>query len=167
MRIVRWCAVCLIGLLLLATGGPSRAGQTRRDLAPDTLITLHRDACEARCAVYTVAIGADGAVSFDGQHYVRLRQRASARVAREAVLDLAQQFDRLGFFALDGEYAPDRPAHCRTARDDAPRVTITLRQDGRSKTVVHDHRCAGPIPAALRAIEDSIDRAAGTVRWIR
>ena len=166
MRLASSGVVCLIAAFLL-TGGLPAAGQIPPGLSSDLLITLHRDACEARCAVYTVSIGADGSVRFDGQHYVRVRGRASARVARQAVQALAQRFDAIGFFALDGEYTPKQPDRCVMARGNAPRATITLRQDGRSKTVVHDHRCGGPMPAALRDLEDAIDRTAGVARWIR
>ncbi len=44
-------------------------------------------------------------------------------------------------------------------------MTLTVKLDGRTRTVEHDHGCADA-PAALRAMQERVDSVAGVARWV-
>jgi hypothetical protein len=69
-----------------------------------------------------------------------------------------------GFFDLAGKYTHDAE-ECGMYHTDAPRVDLTVRIDGRSKTVQHDYGCGGA-PASLRSFQERVDSVAGVSRWV-
>ncbi len=134
---------------------------------PDLLITLDRGGCEKRCAVYRLTVAARGDVTYEGRYYVRVGGIAHARIDAADVKSLWDAFQAIHFSDLDAEYGYTTTDGCRSVLSDAPVATLTLTFGGRSKSVIHHHRCIGEIPAQLTALEDRVDRAAHTVRWIR
>lgn len=133
----------------------------------DTVITLQRGGCELRCAVYKVVVFADGTVIYDGQYYVRKTGVVRDKVAVERIKALVEEFRAAGFFGLEDDYGRANKDRCSSMRSDGPIAITTVVSGGKSKAVVHDHKCVGPVPAQLRQLEDSIDRLANTVRWIK
>jgi hypothetical protein len=147
---------------------PSQSAPARGEGVPaDTVISLQRDACERRCAVYKVTIRADGTVIFDGQYFVRRTGRLSAKVSPAEVRGLINEFMAADYFSLKDEYSTSAADPCAANPSDAPTATTSLVIGGRSKSVVHDHHCIGPVADRLTALENKIDKVAGSVRWIR
>lgn len=135
--------------------------------APDTLITLQRGACEQRCAVYRLMIFADGTVIYDGQHFVRRTGLIRSGISPEVLSKLLHDLETGGFFRMENNYGYGNTDRCKSIDPGEPMAILSVSNQGRSKTVLHNHGCAGPIPSRLTDLEDKVDRAAGTVKWIK
>ncbi len=133
----------------------------------NTVITLQRGACEKRCAVYKVILFADGTVIYDGQHYVRKVGIVRDKVEVENIRKLIEEFRAAGFFDLADQYGYTSEAGCSSMLSDGPVAMTSIVSGAKSKSVIHNHRCVGPVPAQLTRLESSIDKLANTVRWIR
>jgi len=142
-------------------------GATANDVAPDTLVTLQRDACEQRCAVYRVVIFADGTVLYEGRHFVRRNSLIKSGVSPETLARLIDLLESGGFFELDTDYGYSRAHLCDRMDADGPAAILSVSSRGRSKTVLHSHRCVGAVSDRLTAFEDAVDRAVGAVKWIK
>ena len=149
-------------------GGVCRCGDGREvnpvsgkcRIATEPRITLARTLCFGGCPAYTVALDATGAVTYEGQRYVRVHGAASARIDPLAVRELADEMERAGYFGID------IPEDCELGiSTDAPTVTTSLTRGERTHTVVHyrGNNCAPPV---LRDLEARIDEVAGTSAWI-
>ena len=135
--------------------------------APDTLITLQRGACEQRCAVYRLVIFADGTVIYDGQHFVRRAGLIRSGISPEVLAKLLHDLEEGGFFRMENNYGYGNTDRCKSIDPGGPVAILSVSNQGRSKTVLHNHSCVGPIPSRLTDLEDKVDRAAGTVKWIK
>lgn len=138
-------------------------------------ITLQRTACFGQCPDYTVTISGNGSVVFTtdyqpadpvaGVHRefsrsvgVLVPGTHRTRIDADAVKALVQQFRESQFFNLKNEY--------RYGATDAPTYIISIDTGHGSKQIVdYIGRQAG-MPAAVTALEDAIDKAAETRRWI-
>ncbi len=161
----RRVAACAI-LLLLASAA-ARPQQARSDeLPPDTLIVLERGACEHRCPVYRIVVFADGSALFDGRYFVRRAETIRTKVSLETLGKLIAAIQAAGFFEGKQRYAPGEDG-CPTPKSDAATVILSVSTAGKSKTVVHYHGCAGPEPERLARLEDQIDAAVNSARWVR
>ena len=156
-------------LLVLAAGLAgcgTRAAQVPEPEAASpggTVVTLERGPCFGTCPVYRVSLEGNGKVDFTGTRFVTRVGTDTTRVTPEEVGRLVDSLDAVGYFALADEYLLNSPA-CGRYATDAPTATISVRSGGRSKTVRHDHGCAGA-PEALGGMERLIDSVAGTARW--
>jgi hypothetical protein len=138
-------------------------------------ITLQRSACFGSCPDYIVTISGDGSVVFTTDHRpvdpvagvhrefsrsmgVLLPGTHRTKITSEAVKELVQQFRDSRFFDLKNEY--------RYGATDAPMYVISIETGHGSKRIIdYIGRQAG-MPAAITALEDAIDKVAGTKRWI-
>jgi hypothetical protein len=160
--VVRWLLAALCMLPVLA-GAASAA-----DPVPaNTVITLQRGACEKRCAVYKLILFADGTVIYDGQHYVRQVGIVRDKVDVENIRKLIEEFRDAGFFELADQYGYTSEAGCSSMLSDGPVAIVSIVSGANSKSVIHNHRCVGPVSAQLARLESSIDKLANTVRWTR
>ena len=103
-------------------------------------------------------------MEFVGTRFVGREGTVTSRVAPARVDSLVRSLEAAGYFALADAYVPEAPA-CGPYATDAPTVVTSARSGGRSKTVRHDHGCAGA-PAELTRLERLIDSVAGTARWV-
>lgn len=142
----------------------------------DVTITLQRTACYGTCPDYTVTIDGKGNVRFATRDS---EEPGAAEVHREfspddgvlvsgvhtdtidpqAVRDLVAQFRAADFFALKDEYI--------ASITDSPSYVLTFRAETGSKTVVDYVGQKAGMPASVTALEQAVDRAAGTGRWVR
>jgi len=156
-------------LVVVACAGPAPPAQPPRanpgSIAPMALaITLARPECFGRCPIYAVTIHGDGRVDWRGEKYVEARGERHAWITRGQLEALAATIDRVDFFGLD-EFGTPRSAD--PMRDivicgDALRAILTIERNGRRHTTDNDH--CNPSPAT--ELEDQIDAAAQTARWI-
>lgn len=137
------------------------------DSASDTLIVLQRGACEQRCAVYRLVIFADGTVIYEGRYFVRRAGLVKSSIPPEALEKLANDLDSAGFFQLADNYGYGNKDQCQSFESGEPGAILTLSYHGHSKTVLHNHGCTGSVPSRLTDLEDKIDRAVGTAKWIK
>ena len=143
-------------------------GQTAREPAPDTLIVLQRGACEQRCAVYRLTIFADGTVIYEGRYFVHRSGLIKSGVSPDVLNKLISDLEAGGFFQLEDNYGyGSSKDHCDSIDGDGPAAILTVSTHGRSKTVLHNHRCVGSVSSRLTELEDKVDQAVGTVKWIK
>jgi hypothetical protein len=110
-----------------------------------------------------VTIDASGTVTYDGAKFVRVQGRQTASIPPSRVAALLEAADRIGFFMLRDQYRTIRNRNGTvTTVSDLPTTFVTITREGRSKRV---ENYAGA-PAGLKELEQHIDDAAGTKRWM-
>ena len=121
-------------------------------------ITLRRSICNASCPSYTIEISGDGSVTYEGREDVAVLGTEHARIPPQKVRDLIELFRRADFYSLPDAY--------ESSVSGRPYYTTILWIDGRDKKVVdYDGREVG-MPASVTELEDAIDRAANSERWV-
>jgi hypothetical protein len=131
-----------------------------QEVPKDTVIILQHGACERRCAVYKVAMFADGVVLYDGEYYVRRVGTVRANVSRELIGRLLQHAAQASFFEMPASFSPGDP-RCGRVTVDGPIVIVTIVAGGKANTVTHDHRCLSSDSTPLARIESEINIIAG------
>jgi hypothetical protein len=122
-------------------------------------IELSRSVCYGRCPAYSVTIREDGSVHFNGEKYVLISGEQDARIVPDAVMELVRQFERAKFFAADDKYIAEVT--------DNPTYTLTLTVGGKKKTVTDYVGEQVGMPLVITDLENAVDEAAGTERWIK
>jgi Domain of unknown function (DUF6438)/Ankyrin repeats (3 copies) len=150
------CIALVIGVAGLVVAQEAR-------VPPDATIRLQRTSCFGSCPVYTVTIDARGGVTYEGERFVRVVGRRTARIDTAAVAGLLATAERSGFFQMRDAYRLiDHPDGSRTSVSDLPTTIVAITANGRAKTV-EDYLDA---PDALAELERAIDAAAGSRRWV-
>jgi hypothetical protein len=154
----------IIGVAFLATLSGCGLADTDGEPIPavdaDTLVTLDRTGCYGSCPSYSLKIAGDGAVTYVGKHYVKVKGRASTQVDVSDVQGLVDQMVQADYFDLSV------PGECAAGIfSDASGATTSLRLGGRTQMVDHYHGnpCA---PAILNDLEQAIDEVAGSAQWV-
>lgn len=175
MELSRTMKIAAISILLLVTGlagcsgaipGLTKGTAVRTD---DLVITLKRSACYGTCPVYELTIDADGNVTFDGQKHTKTIGKATGKIAVGEIDRLISEFNTAGFLDLDDNY--DQKT-CPNFATDMSTVAVSLRQNGQTKTVIHNLGCSTkgdpkPYPPGLRELEDKIEQAARSSQWVK
>lgn len=142
----------------------------------DVMITLQRTACYGNCPDYTVTIDGKGNVRFatrgaGGPGAANVHRAFSPddgvlfsgvhtdRVDPQMMRDLVEQFRAADFFALKDEYV--------APITDNPSYVLTFQTGKHSKTVVDYVGEKAGMPASVTALENAVDLAAGTARWVK
>lgn len=166
-------SVVLFSLLLFASCNPQSSFPDIRN--DKLLISLQRTACYGSCPDYKVTIDGRGNVVFtthpplDGDDNavhrvfslstgVRVSGTYRTVVSKADVASLLQKFIAADFFSLKDEY--------RSAITDNPTYILSIDTGNGSKTVVDYVGEKAGMPPAVTALEDEVDRVAGTDRWI-
>jgi hypothetical protein len=124
---------------------------------------LERTSCFGSCPIYKVTVDARGAVTYDGEKFVRAVGRHTARIAPSVVASLLASAERIQFFDLRDAYRVIRnPDGTVSVVSDLPTKIVTITVNGRTKRV-EDYVDA---PDELAEFEREIDAAAGTKRWV-
>lgn len=159
-------AIVLIVTLVSASACAAHEGRVdvSASVPPDFLVALKRGACLGACPSYEVAVGRDGAVTWDGYGYVRRLGRRVGRVSPAKVAKLAAALARLQRLDLQDDYGyffePLLGQRIPVVTDGSV-STLTFRVDGRLRTIV----ISTDAPRELTTFEDFVDRIAGTDRW--
>lgn len=147
----------------LVTGLAVSAAAQGVGVPADTRIHMQRTSCYGPCPIYTVTIDARGTVTYDGEKFVRVVGRDTARIDPSLVARLLASAERIRFFELRDAYREiQNPDGSVTTVTDLPTTIVTLTVNGRSKRV-EDYVGA---PDILAPFEREIDEAARTKRWI-
>lgn len=147
-----------------ATAGAADASAALDSLPGNTVISLERTPCFGGCPIYTVTLRADGTVRFEGKRFTHVHGVATDSIDPAAVAHLLAGIEDAGFFSLADRYDYGEPT-CTHYVTDQPGAVITVTAGDRSKSIVHDHGCAGA-PEQLSEIENRIDRVAGSAQWV-
>jgi Domain of unknown function (DUF6438)/Gram-negative bacterial TonB protein C-terminal len=121
-------------------------------------MTLRRSGCLGTCPVYSVEIGGDGSVVYSGRDYVLITGEHRSQVSQDVVSQMVGAFRKADYFSLDNEYyyrVTDCPAH-----------VTSISFDGQTKSVVDYVGEEAGMPRAVAELEMTIDRLAGTERWV-
>ncbi|HMS03660.1 MAG TPA: DUF6438 domain-containing protein, partial [Gemmatimonadaceae bacterium] len=124
----------------------------------DTRFILSRTGCFGSCPAYTVTIEGSGEVTWQGEAYVAQRGAARRRIEPSAVTALLDRARAAGFFDLKDVYRADIT--------DGATYTVTITHGGLSKTVEDYDGALVGMPWEVTLLEQAIDRAAGTAKWI-
>ncbi len=120
-------------------------------------ISLTRSMCYGVCPSYAVEVTGDGSVRYDGRNFVALRGVHSARLERQAIEKLYDQFRRADFFWLQDVYS------ARITDNAAYEIEISF--DGHKKRV-HDYvGLSVGMPDAVTNLEQAVDDAVDIERW--
>ena len=156
-------ALINIGLSVLALCLVAAQPSQEPGVPADTIISLQRTSCFGPCPVYTVKIDARGSVTYEGEKFVRVVGRQTARVDRSVVARLLTHAERIHFFDMRNAYRSiDNPDGSTTTVTDLPTKIVTITSNRRTKRV-EDYVGA---PATLEEFEKAIDEAAGSNRWV-
>lgn len=156
---------CAIALGACAPPGASPPPAPDSVTQTDAQVTMQRLPCYGTCPVYSVRVGSDGMVVFDGERHVDSLGTRSGRIPQADAVALLRDLEESGFFELHSRYTyPEK--ECGAYHTDAPRVILTLVRHGRTATVEHDYGCTGA-PPLLRRLQEQVDSVAGVARWTR
>jgi ankyrin repeat protein len=123
------------------------------------LITLDRTNCFGPCSDYRIEVQGDGTVRYIGRANVAVPGKHTTRISHEEIVDLVDLFRRADYFSLDTEY--------RRLVTDNPTYTTSIEIDGKSMSVVDYVGIEVGMPQVVTDLEDAIDRAAGTGKWLK
>lgn len=156
MKLVQMAIVALAGLMMACA--PVSATPEPRPQSGSVTITLERGVCFGFCPDYTVSINQDGEIRYEGRRFVNVGGVQTAQIPAADVQALLARFDAVNFMSLRDEY--------RANVSDLPTYAITLTRGGRTKRVVDYGGAGAGMPESVRALEDEIDRVAGTRDWV-
>src|ERR1041385_7544570 len=149
------------------TGQNNQPASNNQPGSNDDSITLSRTACFGTCPIYTVTINSDGAVTFNGERFVKNVGLAHGRIDQSAFRDLVREFEKLDYFTLPDEFVPGTKM-CPNMVTDMPSANTSIRLNNKTKRVAHYHGCGtSGVLAGLTALENRIDEVAGTQKWIK
>ncbi len=138
----------------------------------DIAVQMERTECFGKCPVYTITIGSDGKVTFEGKQFTNVTGKAEARLEREKIDELIAEVIKADFYSLNSSYF-DESDGCPSTATDSPTVNLTITLGSYEKSVRHYHGCMEKrdgqyrtYPAGLTNLEERIDEIAGTNRWI-
>jgi hypothetical protein len=151
---IRRALVVLFGAIALASCAPVETPASEGPI----MITLQRTVCFGFCPAYTVRITGEGEVTYIGERFVNAVGERHATIPRADVERLLHRFEEAGFMQLRDEY--------RAHVTDLPTYTITLERNGRTKGVLDYGGISAGMPAAVRDLQDEIDRVANTAQWV-
>jgi len=155
--------------------------QEQTTVPPDTLITFDRfPNAFGGGTRYTMTINSDGKVLFQRFRNPSVEQFDPKDIALEpihatipakAVAQLVAEFERIKFFSLKDRYAKTEDG-CPGVWSDQGGAEISIRINGKEKTIGHYHGCAREglgkaYPEDLTSLEDKIDAVVGTERWLK
>ena len=132
------------------------------DQVTDAVIQLSRTVCFGVCPSYTVEVGVDGAVAFEGDEYVEARGLRCDSIEAEHVGKLVEAALRLGFMELTQAEVDE----CSGWWTDHPSVITTVNVDGRKKTIDYYLGCKNQVGKRLIQLADRIDLVLETARWV-
>ena len=158
MKVVTTVALALAGMAMAACAPVAATPNPAPTSGPAT-ITLERTRCFGFCPDYTVSINQDGLVRYEGRNFVNVRGVQTRQIPVADVNALLARFDAVNFNSLRNEY--------RAGITDIPSYTLTLERNGVRKSVLDYGGTRVGLPESVRALEDEIDRVAGTEEWVR
>jgi hypothetical protein len=148
-------AACLV---LVATTARADSSVPDKGGASPLLASLARTACYGRCPIYKVTVMRDGTVQWEGERFVKVTGKATAKLSAAAIAELVDAFKRADYFALKDKYdrydVTDHPS------------AITSFDDGTRHKTVSNYHGDRSTPERLDALEAHIDEIVGTAKWI-
>ncbi|MCC5636771.1 DUF6174 domain-containing protein [Nostoc sp. CHAB 5844] len=121
------------------------------------IITLQRTACFGACPIYKITIFPNGRVVYEGERFVKVVGKRTARISPQAVRRLVAEFEKVNYFSLANNY--------QGGPTDLPSAITSLTVGKQQKTI--NHYLGSPnAPQALTALENKIDAVVNFQRWV-
>jgi hypothetical protein len=149
----------LLAALLAACNSGTDPGAGGGAEAQVEEITLERQPCFGFCPVYTVSIGGDGQVAYNGIDFVEVTGPQTATVDPAAVQALADEMIAAGYLDLEDAYMNQEVTDLPYA------ITSLALSDGTTKRIEHYYGDSSA-PQALTDLETRIDEVANTAQWV-
>ena len=122
-------------------------------------IGLKRTPCTwSKCPSYAVTITGDGTVTYSGRAFVNLSGTHVVHIPPETVHKLFDAFVKAEFFWTLDSY--------KARMTEQATYVVSIAFDGHQKTVVDYLGKTIGMPPEITALEEAIDAAAGTERWV-
>ena len=154
MRTLLAACVLFVGTLAHADASVPPSGGS----GSAVMASLERTACYGRCPIYTVKVLRDGTVQWEGERFVKVTGKATAKLSAAKLAELADAFAKAGYFALKDKYT-------RYDITDHPSANTSYDDGSHHKAIAHYHGDRSA-PAALDQLEARIDEIVGTSKWI-
>lgn len=154
--------------LAVALGGCMHAAKDSAagaDIRGFTQVSLSRGPCFGACPVYSVSLDAAGKVVFTGQRHVTASGEHNSQADPAALAALHAKLSAINLSALPAKVVPGSPA-CGQHATDGSTYSMSIVQDGVTYGFRHYAYCQDA-PAVLTELENLIDAAANTARWIK
>jgi hypothetical protein len=164
-QVGKWTIASLIvsGAMVLVIWYPQRAYSLAY---PGNIVSvsieLSRGPCFGGCPSYSLTLHGDGLVEYRGTRFVRVKEKQTARVSTEQVMQALRDLDRTNFFTVE-----DRAFQWCI---DTASTSISVSVDGRQKRVTTDDcnvGAKGGPKATFLKIADEIDTIAGSKQWVQ
>jgi hypothetical protein len=130
---------------------------SKTEIPADLVITLQRTMCPGACPDYSLYIYGDGKIAYEGRHYVAVKGKQQARISKDDVKKLVDEFFKSGYFSLKDRYD--------AIVNDGAITKTSIVADGKTKQVVNCH--PSQAPESLYQLEKMIDEVAQSKRWVR
>jgi uncharacterized protein DUF6438 len=150
--------VLIMGLSVNACtplASPSSAAPTQNTFS-DLMITMERTACHGTCPVYKLSIQGNGDVTYNGQDFVQVKGKQTARLSLVQIQDLVSAFEQAKFFMLRDYTHEDTT--------DSPSAITSITLNGKTKTVNHYYG-DNSAPQGLFDLESKIDEITNSRQW--
>jgi hypothetical protein len=164
-QVGKWTIASLVvsGAMVLVIWYPQRAYSLAypRNLG-SVSIELSRGPCFGGCPSYSLTLHGDGLVEYRGTRFVRVKEKQTARISTEQVMQALRDLDRMNFFTVE-----DRAFQWCF---DTASTSISVSVDGRQKRVTTDDcnvGAKGGPKATFLKIADEIDTIAGSKQWVQ
>lgn len=123
------------------------------------VMALSRSGCFGTCPSYSIEIYGDGTTLYKGDSYVVLTGEHRDHLSLEQVSEILDAFRKADYFSLKDEYS--YPV------TDCPTYTTSFQVDQVSKSVTDYVGDEAGMPQSVSDLEETIDRVAGTMKWIK
>jgi hypothetical protein len=141
-------------------------------------LKMERSGCYGRCPIYDLTIQPNGKIIFEGKFWTKVKGTAEDKLTEEQLKQLTAEIEKANFFSLDNAYNYDSK-NCPEIATDSPGVNLTIKLNGKEKTIDHYHGCSEKksanqnkdwaetvFPQQLFKLENKIDEIIETKRWI-
>jgi TonB family protein len=122
----------------------------RRNVEIDSIV-VNRSGCLGTCPSYTITLGKDGTVLYDGYNYAKRSGKWKAAMNKSQFVGITSLLFAIHFFEMNETYA--------TGVTDLPWVTITVKTPNETKKVTTDYY------APLAEIAALVDYATEDLKW--
>lgn len=151
-------AIIVLGVMWLPGKG---YGVSHSENIKSLRVVMKRTKCYGTCPEYSVTVTGDGAVEYNGIQFVSKKGRQTANISSDQVVRLAEDLDRIIFFALEDKAF----LWCY----DTPRVSVSVSVDGRTKAVSSDGYCTGRASghqAEFIRVTQELDQLVDSGKWV-
>lgn len=123
------------------------------------IVSLERTTCFGTCPSYKLTIYENGLVVYEGMDFVGTMGIRKANIGRNSVQQLVSKLESSNFFSFKDSYD-------EYMATDAPSAIIYVKIGNKEKRISHYYGDLNA-PMELYELEENIDEAANSRRWIR